>query len=167
MTTLPCPTHRRGFTLIEVMVSVTIMLLLVGGGIAGYNTFNDRQTVIQEGKQFASMLRLAQKRASVGDKPTVCAGNKLQGYYVIRGGEANTYQLWVACNNDAFLLQTVTMPSSVTFAENVNLQFNVFGGVVLNAPVSGSFVLQSSNWKYTIEVTRTGAISEQGLSEAN
>ncbi len=34
---------NRGFTLIEIVVGVSIMLFLVGGGIASYITFNDRQ----------------------------------------------------------------------------------------------------------------------------
>ena len=55
--------------------------LLLGGTIVGYRKFNDRQLVIQSGKEFVSVLRLAQKRASVGDKPDIvgCNVEKIDG----------------------------------------------------------------------------------------
>jgi prepilin-type N-terminal cleavage/methylation domain-containing protein len=55
------PAHHsygKGFTLIELVVSVAIMGMLVGGGIAAYRTFNTKQLVQSAGKEFVQIFRV-------------------------------------------------------------------------------------------------------------
>lgn len=70
-----------GFSLVELMVTVTIMLALTGGGIAGYLNLRSRQNLVNAGKEVEQLLRSAQKKARVGDKPSGCTG-ALTGYRV-------------------------------------------------------------------------------------
>ncbi|MBP9700232.1 prepilin-type N-terminal cleavage/methylation domain-containing protein [Candidatus Woesebacteria bacterium] len=66
-----------GFTLIELIVSVTIMGLVMGGGIAGYRNFNERQQLITTGKEVLVALRKTQTDAVAGVKSTNCANRTL------------------------------------------------------------------------------------------
>lgn len=70
----------KGFTFIEMVVSVSIILLLAGGVIAGYNGFNDRQIVAQAAATVKSDLRAVSASASTGRKPENC--ETLVGYKV-------------------------------------------------------------------------------------
>ncbi len=67
-------TMHRGFTLIELMVSVSIMAILTGVGIAGYNNFNRRQQLRRAADTLATELRSVQKRADSGQRPNGCSG---------------------------------------------------------------------------------------------
>jgi len=70
----------RGFTFIELLVSVTLLLLLSGLMVAGYNGFNDTQTVAQATSTFKNNLRSVRTYATSGVKPAGC--DTLIGYEV-------------------------------------------------------------------------------------
>lgn len=76
--------RHRGFTLIELIVTVAIMALLVGGAIAGFITFRERQAVQTAAKDLQQLLRTAQAKARVRDTPSSCNSSilRLQGYRV-------------------------------------------------------------------------------------
>lgn len=161
-----------GFTLIEMVVVVGLMGLLLGGSIVGYRKFNDRQLVIQAGKEFISVLRTAQKRASVGDKPDVVGcngGQTLDGYRVQALSDESTYTLSAVCDGSSVSTQSYSIASAVIFKQNVDVQFQVLSrGVIFGA--GGSSVTlqmgtaQSPGYLYTVQVTRSGEIYEQGIS---
>lgn len=65
---------RRGFTLIELLVSISVVAILSGIGIAAYNSFNRRQTVLTAAKTLLSDLRMVQSKAESGEKPLGCNG---------------------------------------------------------------------------------------------
>lgn len=62
--------NGAGFTLIELLITVTIMALLVGGGVAAYNNFNENQKLSQGTNYIKGILRKAQSKTSVGEKPS-------------------------------------------------------------------------------------------------
>lgn len=63
---------KLGFTLIELIVSIAIMGLVMGGGIAGYRSFNERQQLLTTGKEVLVALRKAQTDAVAGVKSSNC-----------------------------------------------------------------------------------------------
>jgi prepilin-type N-terminal cleavage/methylation domain-containing protein len=73
--------HYHGFTLIELLITTAIAAIVVGGGIAGFIGFTDRQEVLNTAKEVQQMMRTAQSKARVRDVPTVCTG-KLSSYEV-------------------------------------------------------------------------------------
>jgi prepilin-type N-terminal cleavage/methylation domain-containing protein len=82
-------TSEHGFSLIELLVVVSIMVTLLGIGVASYTSFN--QTTIIEGaiKELRANLRLAQAFAINGERipqadTTACAVSldTFNGYYV-------------------------------------------------------------------------------------
>ncbi|MBI4067478.1 type II secretion system protein [Candidatus Gottesmanbacteria bacterium] len=68
---------KNGFTLIEILVTVTILSLLIGGSIAGYSSFNQKQKLKSSGLTLKNTLRMAQSRSYTGEgcpAPTPFAG---------------------------------------------------------------------------------------------
>jgi prepilin-type N-terminal cleavage/methylation domain-containing protein len=87
---------QAGFTLIELIVAVTIMVLLTGGGIASYISFNDNQQLEGSARQIQSYLRAAQTKARVGDRPEGCA--RLEAYKVVVPAATSQLQLLSVCD---------------------------------------------------------------------
>lgn len=150
--------YKKGFTLIELVISVAIMGMLVAGGIAAYRTFNTRQLVMSAGKEYVQLLRVAQKKAKSGEKPAGCT--TLAGYrvsVVANGSRASTYAL---CDGGSvsILDNEKDFPSEVIFSQNATLDFQVlFGGVVGYGTVTITNVTASSS--YEIQITSEGSIT--------
>jgi len=165
---------QSGFTLIEMIVVLGLMALMLGGSIAGYRKFNERQTVLQGGKEFVSALRLAQKRASVGDKPDVAgcnAGEKLEGYRVRGSNGESVYLVVPLCNGVEVTAaeQDYTFSGDVVFKQNVDIRFYVLSrgtdfGAGGNSVTIVMGNVQAPGYTFTIQVTRTGEIYEQGMA---
>lgn len=66
---------KKGFTLIELMVSITIMMLLIGIGTVALNSFNARQKVEATKGELISNLKLARNYATTMQLPDGVNGN--------------------------------------------------------------------------------------------
>ncbi len=119
---------NRGFTLIELLVAVSIMVLMFGVGISSYIHFNDNQTAIVTGQKIQLMLRTAQKKARVGDKPAGCG--ILQGYQVSGSTAVNAViTLSAICNSGTLIsAETYTLPNAVKLSQNLLMNFKVLTG---------------------------------------
>jgi|SRR3989344_6902827 len=161
--------HANGFTLIEMLIAISVMSLLVGGSIAGYNKYNTRQIVIQDGKILASTLRTAQTRARVGDKPTAGC-TKLDGYRVIGTANASTYELRVVCDGaDAGTISTITLTTGVIIQQSFNFLFPILSSGVVGAVGAGTNVVVQNNvvsggYRYTVSVSSSGVVYETGIT---
>lgn len=101
-----------GFTLIEIIVSVTILLLLSGLFIANYNGFSNSQTVKQAASDLITNLRSVRTNASAGVKPSEC--DTLIGYRVVF--TATTYTAQALClAGSVGTPNSYTLPTGVTF----------------------------------------------------
>jgi len=54
---------KNGFTIIEILVTIAIILILVGGSYTGYATIADRQKLVTAGQNMKNILRDVQSRA--------------------------------------------------------------------------------------------------------
>lgn len=70
-----------GFTLIELIVVISVSSLLLWQGLVRYQDFNRDQEVEQAGLNFAVELRSVQQMATAGERPSGCTGDLL-GYRV-------------------------------------------------------------------------------------
>lgn len=105
----------RGFTLIEIIVSVALLLLLSGLFIANYNGFSTAQTVRQSTSNLIMNLQAVRTSASAGVKPTGC--DTLVGYIVNFSSDAVTYTAQASCLvGDVGEIKTYTLPTGVKFA---------------------------------------------------
>ncbi|MEI8067766.1 MAG: prepilin-type N-terminal cleavage/methylation domain-containing protein [Candidatus Shapirobacteria bacterium] len=64
----------KGFTLIELMVSVTIMAILLGVGVVSLNNFNNSQKVETTKNELISSLKLARNYAITMQLPNGVSG---------------------------------------------------------------------------------------------
>jgi len=60
---------KRGFTLIEILVAVTIVVLVSGGALLYLNNFRERQNLDQQRDEIMLMLKLAQSYAKTRQLP--------------------------------------------------------------------------------------------------
>ena len=153
--------HQHGFTLIELMVSVTIMLLLVGGGIASYVSFNDRQTLVTSAHRVETYLRSAQKKARVGDRPATCT--VFDGYAVRLTSGSDLIELIAQCgvaNN--ITVQTDHLSGDVVPVSDQTIRFAGLHGGVQGA---GTINLTDGDQTYSIIVTEGGEIEDMGVQE--
>lgn len=117
-----------GYTLIEILVGITIIALLFSLGYANYRDYARRQALIGAARKIKADLRLAQEFALAGKKPSDCSGNVLDGYRFKIDTSADTYDIVAVCGgveenvdrNDIEVgegidISSTTNPSSILF----------------------------------------------------
>lgn len=79
------------FTLVEILVSLSLILLLTGLGYAGYRDFSRRQTLLSAARKIEGDLRYAQGLANSGTAPASPAScTNLSGYRFLLTASAYT-----------------------------------------------------------------------------
>lgn len=105
----------RAFTLIEILVSMTIVGFLFSFGYASFRDFSRRQALAGVVKQVQGDLRLAQQKALSGEKPAGCTApppvKTLNAYNFYRSTE-DTYKIQADCTVVGVVdVKTVTLPA--------------------------------------------------------
>lgn len=150
----------KGFTLIELIVTMGVALLLTGGIIAGYNTFSDTQKLKQAALTLENNLRLAENQASSATKPPTDCG-------VLRGIEVSftdeDYTIQAMCEALAGSLTHIDLPAGLNFNPiPSSLLFLILDqGVNIDAPQILTITSVSQN--YRLKVSPTGEITDCGL----
>jgi prepilin-type N-terminal cleavage/methylation domain-containing protein len=164
-------TRNTGYTLIEILVALTIIGLLFGVGYANFRSFSQRQILVGIVKQVQGDLRSAQQMALSGQKPNElgCIANSLDGIrFGLTTSAPYTYQLRAVCgsveNNYPIIKEyefpgDVT-PAPVTFTPNPII-FKVLGNGT-NIPAGQSVAITltqtGTNNRATVTVTSGGEI---------
>jgi prepilin-type N-terminal cleavage/methylation domain-containing protein len=135
--------RKSGYTLIELLVGLTIIAIVFSIGFAGYRDFSRRQAVAGVTKSIQSDLRNAQQLALTGQKPTVDYLNnpvtctRLSGYSFSRISAIN-YQIIANCVNAVnanHIVKNITLSSDLSLSAG-SVKFKVLGqGTDLSAPV--------------------------------
>ncbi len=163
----------KGFTLIEVMVSVAVALLVTGFIIANYNSYNDVQVLKQAALTLKNNLRFAQSKAMNGQIPTPTPMNAppicstLVGY-TVTFTPPSSYTIQAFCDPEGLqgdkLL--IPLPGGVTFSTSTPppalITFNVLSrGTTL--PSVTTITLTGFNKTYSLQVSPSGDVSDLGL----
>ena len=103
---------RKGFTLIEIMIALSIAGIIASIGLVSYRDYLRRQAVIQTSKQLKTALRQVQQKAMAGEKTTVCDGVdnilgnfddlKLEGWFLSVNTSTKTYTTYGRCGGQQF-----------------------------------------------------------------
>lgn len=153
--------RQSAFTLIEILVVISITGLLVTMGIVSYNEFNRRQILDQAAKTVLNDLRDAQSKASSGNKGITaeCAiTDTLVGwkFEILSMVNPAQYRIYGVCGaKPIFGSKTVTLPGSLT----------ITGATIIFKPLSLGIdsdtaitITGYSTKTRTINVTKTGTI---------
>lgn len=161
----------RGFTLVELMVVVVISALLVSGGLAAYNRYNERQLVVGAGKKLYNDIRFIQGKAAAGEKPADCQEG---GAY--EGSTLDRYELLVV-SNDEYSLKVFCVEGSneyevslgtETLGKGVTLETSGIGTlfrVLAQGGVAEQFCVSGYNYIYRVRVSEVGEVNDDGLVE--
>lgn len=159
-----------GFTIIELLVVISIVLLTIGAGISGFINFNDRQQVQTTVKDVQELMRSAQIKARSGEGANDCGvTNKLKGYQVT--SDISAVILNRICVNPSTNVVTSTTERSrvtlnkvtVTRSPSNTITFLALkGGVDLGGgvPILVTVTGQYSSASYQFQVLTTGEITE-------
>lgn len=165
---------KTGFTLIELLVVVAITSIVVGGSIAGFTKFYERQQVLTAAQEVRQLFVTAKTKAQVQETPSnanCTTAGVLIGYRV-RFISPSTFRLYAICKKDSdgslvqvnpsSQVQEVVMPAGVSVteptADKIYDFFTLGEGTSLNS--DQTITLSGSSKTYGFSVTSGGAISE-------
>lgn len=118
------PAGRQGFTLIELMVSVSIIVVLIGMGAASMSQFYARDKIISAKSEVISVLKMARNYA-VTDQSPADYGPQLDAVAVVL--DITTRQLSVVPMNSINLGVGKSYSATKITDSEVNISWNELG----------------------------------------
>ncbi len=126
------------FTLVELLVVVSISTIFLTMGFSAYRKTQDRQAIHNAIKNVETILRSIQKKAVIGDKD--CEGPFLY-YKVVITANSNTITSQAICRDSQGETQTYHL-NNATFIDGCTIHFYPLqGGLNLISPQQSSFNL--------------------------
>jgi prepilin-type N-terminal cleavage/methylation domain-containing protein len=118
---------QNGYTLIEILVVLTIIGLLFNFGYVSFRDFSRRQAVAGAAKTIQGDLRLAQENATSGQKPSGC--NTTLDSYGFNVQSSSRYTIEANCAATPPIVKDVTLASGIAISNpSPNpLQFKILG----------------------------------------
>lgn len=152
-----------GYTLIELLVTLTIVGLLFGFGFVNFRDFSRRQELQGAVKEVQVDLRLAQSNAITGQKPVGCsAALTLDSYsFYITSTNPASYQLLANCGTTPIDVKDVSLPADISFSSfNLNpIKFKALGqGTNITSGSATIILKQVGGGTATVSVTMGGQI---------
>lgn len=147
----------KGYTLIELLVGISIVLIIFSVGFASYREFSRRQALVGILKQVKADLRLAQQLSLTGQKPSGVTCATLVGYKFFRSDSLN-YKLIADCTNADHEIKNVVMPENTTISAG-SVTFKVLGqGTDLTSPLTFTITNTTAATSGTVTVGIGGDI---------
>ncbi len=140
--------NNRGFTLIEVLLSVMIISLLVGLSMPVYQSFQSRNDLDVNTQSVAEMLRRAQSYARSGNSDTTWGVHLTTGKLTLFAG--GSYASRTTAKDE-----TIDMPTSLIISGLTDVIFSKLNGT---PSTTGSISLTG-----TANDTRTVTINDRGM----
>jgi prepilin-type N-terminal cleavage/methylation domain-containing protein len=156
---------RRGFTFLELLITTTLGVLILGGALAAYRTFGVRQARVESARAVIGLLNRAQRRARSGDKP-VDDCNSLNGYRVWAVPGTQQYTLSVRCDSDGEDRepQAFSLKDQEYFQSGFDVTFSPNSGPILSSPATveiGPLGGGENHYEFIIE--ENGIITDTGI----
>lgn len=115
---------KKGFTLIELIVSVTIISILIASGLSAYSKAQQRQLTLAATDSLISNLENIRKNALIGNRPG-CTG-VFQGYLVTTTNNTGKLTSTAVCTTSSSSI-TITIPN-LTFVSTQSFTFKPLTG---------------------------------------
>ncbi|MBU1070818.1 prepilin-type N-terminal cleavage/methylation domain-containing protein [Patescibacteria group bacterium] len=146
---------KRGYTLIELVVVIGVLMVLVTFGIVSLVSFKERREVLGDARSLAVLLRQVQIKSSAVEIPSGCS-SVAEFEIVFSGSEVNL----LARDPSGGICK----PSTVVLSFITGTKFVIGGSVVFKVP-SGStestiISVFNHDIQYDLEVSKAGSVSE-------
>ncbi len=163
---------KKGFTLIEMLVVISIIMLTVGFGFVNFFNFRSRQLVENTAREIVVFLRQAQNNAKLGDRgegggctknPTAIAektGNyKLDSWQVDLS--ANQIEAKAICGSANSNPKVYSLPEGVTLSPSGKINFSsLFGRTSLTGIANDQIRISDGQYSFQFFLEAGGAISD-------
>lgn len=149
-----------GFTLIELIVSFSIMAILATIGIASFSSYSHSQELDAATTEVITMITEAKSKSLSQVKPATCVST-LDGYQVTVTSNKD-YRLSVMCSGAEIVIKSDKLQGNITFVNPppVKFLFLVFNGGVTGAGAGGTGISLTGYGKTkTITIFANGTIS--------
>ena len=152
--------RNRGFTLIEIVVSITVLMIVTGLFLANYSGFSNSQKVRQATSDVIANLQAVRTLATSGIKPTGC--DTLIGY-IVNFPSASVYTAQAVCQAGLFgAVTTYSLPTGVVFSPVPSaLTFYILGR---GASADQTITIVGSGTTMNVAVFTSGVISSGAVS---
>ena len=154
---------RNGFTLLEILIVITIIVILMGGVTFSYTRYNANKGLDKDMIALKDVLSSAREKTIARDLGTTTNCSTFVGYRVRIIPSTSTYELYRLCTGITIpVLSTYNLTASrFTGSAPFNVDF-----VYPYATLSGTTqIIQLNNTRVTgcheIQVSVTGVISDQ------
>ena len=151
--------NSKGFTLIELIITLSIILLFVSLTIPRYNTYTQQLRLKNDAQRISDIIELAKKKAITSDLyDKNCA--QFNGYRITV--DANSYIMKFGCSGAYQNIETYSFDSNITAISGTG-DFN-FPALGLNTNLAiNSIRLKNSSLSQCVDIT----ISKIGIIEIN
>jgi prepilin-type N-terminal cleavage/methylation domain-containing protein len=150
---------RRGFTLVELMVVVTIGLLLVGGMSLGISGFLGRERVLSASKDLVSILNLARNFAVTNQVPSGFTGLDYVAVTLSSSGTVTVYPVNHTSGIGASYVSKNVGTAGISFTQ-INfggLQFAAGSGKLVGKNADPSYVSYPLSAATSVGITVSSA----------
>lgn len=163
-------TRQKGFTIIELIVVFSILVILSTLGIVAFVNYSRIQALNAAASDVVTMLQTAKSRAQSQVKPDsgVCASSPLDSYKVTISPANQMYKLETICGGNTLSppIETKTLPQNIVFANptaETPFTFKLLtGGVEGALPTGTSITINGYNGQIkTITVYSDGRVVAQ------
>ncbi len=152
---------KRGFTLVELLIVVTIFITVLAMGIASFSRFNRRERLKQAALTLKTNLRLIQTKSISAMKPS----SGCTTYVGIRVTfSTGSYTARAECDPEGLVGSTDTfaLPATITFqAAPVNFTFRTQS--VLSSTTDQTITLTNGTEIYGLTVSTNAQVNEEGF----
>lgn len=152
---------RDGFSLVELLVVVSILTIVLGFGLASFMRFNRHERLKQAGLTLKSSLRFAQTKTISVEKPssgcTTYIGIRLS--FMIDG-----YTIQPECDPEG----AAGSPTTVTFSQGLTFTaipstFMFLQQNVLDSVSEQALTITNGEERYMLVVSPSGNVSDKGF----
>jgi len=155
--------REKGYTLIEILVTLVIIGILFGVGFLNFREFSRKQSLVSLSRKVKGDLALARESAVSGKKPSdpsCTSPNSLTGYN-FRVTDSLNYVLEAVCSGGTVEVKSVDLSEELTIEEpSPNpIFFKVLSkGTNLSSEATITLNQLNTNYSLNIYVTQTGEI---------
>jgi len=170
---------KKGFTLIEMLVTVAIMMMLVGIGTANFIKYQEKKQVKEAAEQLRQLFVSAKVKAAARQTPqsehcaplpdVLAQKYPIFAFHLINVG-TKTVEVHPVCGTsqanaveeETFLIDHYTLPQDIVLDDSLSIYFySLHNGVDLGGSSSSKVIkVANSRYAYQFQIDRGANISE-------